>query len=301
MRQYFFIVIIIISSIFPSLVFARVQPAGIPHEALWFSQDPFVLGDKITISTLLYNSSPNRLRGTLVLYDGTTTIGSKPFLLQGGGASTIVTYPWTATAGAHAFHAEITAKQFFAAGNVEVADSIETPQTTVVDRVVLAPPVIPPPEAKKVIASNEIKNPVAPLHSLLLLAASALPEAGTESLLPDPTRGTTLPVVSQLEDFRKVTLRDEERALRRSNDVIGTTQSTTKSTSTGSTDTARSEGWSTLRQGVASRDVVRTPFAYAALFFHLVSESILAHPDVFYCVLIVSFVVFIRIVWGIFF
>ena len=118
----------------PVLVQAETVPAGVADRALWFSKEPFFEGESITIYTLLFNSSGNQLSGTLTLYDGTTTISAKTFSVMGGGASSVVAFPWRVTSGSHVFTAAITSKEFLTTTLSQTSDTVSTPKSGEVKR-----------------------------------------------------------------------------------------------------------------------------------------------------------------------
>jgi hypothetical protein len=98
--------------LFPSLVLATT---GFADGNFWLSKTTLIEGDVVGMYALLVNSSDEILSGEVQFSNVTagTLIGEPvPFLLQGGGTSSIVSVPWTSSIGMYQFSAQIVNASF---------------------------------------------------------------------------------------------------------------------------------------------------------------------------------------------
>lgn len=273
-RGQLFVAVALFALFAPSLIFAGAGNAGVPTESLWFSKDPFYAGEQVTVYAPLYNSSAYRFRGLVTLSDNGTTIGSKEFLLEPNGASEIVSFPWEATGGEHAFSLVITEGTFFLDNKnfVDLPVSGKTP--TEVRRFVEEKPKVSEPPAEEGVETQRYLS-------------SAIPRA----IISD-----TVPVLGGLERFRV----DQARRALNTSDAIETrilSGVSDSATSSVATTTPSKGGWSTLGEGLAGGDFLRTPWQYAKLFFMLIYTFFTTNVYAFYILL--AFIIY-KVVRGVF-
>ena len=114
------IFIFLIFSIFPfKNIFAQTQNVGIIPSNIWYSKDPFEEGDKIKIYTVVYNSDPRELSGTVIFFDNNIFLGKGDFSIAGKSTND-VSIDWTVTSGDHTIFAKIeNAKFLISSGKYE--------------------------------------------------------------------------------------------------------------------------------------------------------------------------------------
>ena len=114
------IFIFLIFSIFPfKNIFAQTQIVGIIPSNIWYSKDPFEEGDKIKIYTVVYNSDPRELSGTVIFFDNNIFLGKGDFSIAGKSTND-VSIDWTVTSGDHTIFAKIeNAKFLISSGKYE--------------------------------------------------------------------------------------------------------------------------------------------------------------------------------------
>jgi len=84
-------------------------PFGFVEGGIAYSQDPFFIGDTIQIHTFIFNSSSEKLSGTIEFFDSNTLIGEREFSIEKGGALPI-SIDWTVTPGTHEIFASMRAE-----------------------------------------------------------------------------------------------------------------------------------------------------------------------------------------------
>ena len=82
----------------PIFAFAATVPAGIPTGGIWFSKEPFYVGDQISVNTLVFNATSDVIRGSLELLDGVTILQQKDVAVDPGDSS-VVSFPVQVTRG----------------------------------------------------------------------------------------------------------------------------------------------------------------------------------------------------------
>lgn len=106
----FGIIILLVFSFIPlHIILAQTTGAsttGFVPGNIWYSQDPFVEGDKIKIYTVIFNGDTRELSGTVSFFDDLTLLGKKNFSLTGKSVKD-VNIDWTVTAGDHKIYATI--------------------------------------------------------------------------------------------------------------------------------------------------------------------------------------------------
>ncbi len=291
MQKYSILVFVFSLLFIPQILFAVVVPAGTLENSIWFSKDPFFAGEHITINTLLYNSSEYTLEGVLVLYDGTSTIGTRNFAIGNDGASTIISIPWTVTRGEHSFSSVIS-NSFLTKGNIRVSDTILNTNTKELKRyadVHTEDQHIPDVKGREILTlNNKTKSISTPLK---------LPDELPEKIvahIPDPILNDTLPVISGAESYRMNSYTHIEKGV---NDTVREIIARKNASTTKYANTHPS-GWEIIRSATLTGDVLHSPFAYAKLFFLLVGQFIVTNVYIFYIFLLFCIYVLLRIIWS---
>lgn len=317
----------------PHLAQAETVPAGVADRALWFSKEPFFEGESITIYTLLFNSGTNQLSGTLTLYDGTTTIAAKTFSVVGGGASSVVAFPWKVTGGSHVFTAVITSKEFLTTTLAQANDTVSTPKTGEVKRFadldtdadglgnktdtdddndgltdleekrIGSNPLVVDTDTDGIIdkldphpLTKEPAKKILETETAIAAEPATLPTAVADKL-PEPVLNTAIPVIGAIESYR---IKQEATAEASLQKTIGELAS--YATSSGAyADPAKPTGWEVFKEGALSEQVIKTPFQYVKLLFQILWQSLLGNTYVFYAFLLFIAFSIVRFVWGIFF
>lgn len=311
----------------PQILLASVVPAGTLDNSIWFSKDPFFVGESITVHTILYNSSKYNLEGTLTIRNGTTTIGSKYFMLDGGGASTIFSFPWTVTKGEHLFTATIS-NPFLTKNNTRVDDTISSTKTNELKRFADVDTDLDAVgnildtdddndglmdvEEKKLGTNSLLSDSdgdgipdisdseplvVAQIVTKSTSSPSKLPDAVSEKIsehIPDPVLNKALPIFGTAETYR-------EGSFLRMNEYVGNVVKEIIANQDASTTEAytdvRPGGWEIFRSGTISGDIVHSPFAYIKLFFLLVWQFIVGNVYAFYLFILFCTYWVLRLIW----
>jgi hypothetical protein len=98
----------VLCAFFLSASLAGAQTVGVVEGNLWYSKDPFFVGDSIRIYTGVFNGAPYDITGTVDFFDNGSRIGSTQFVVPGGGRLKEVWIDWTAATGVHVFSAAIS-------------------------------------------------------------------------------------------------------------------------------------------------------------------------------------------------
>lgn len=96
--------LLIILILFASPVFSAgpaIDNAGFVQSNIWYSKDPFYVGDKIRIYTVIFNGSAYDLSGAVEFLDNGAFIGKADFALASGGRVRDLWVDWKATEGKH--------------------------------------------------------------------------------------------------------------------------------------------------------------------------------------------------------
>ena len=336
MKKYIFTILILLS-IVPSVLHAATLPAGIPERSLWFSKDPFFAGESITVHTLIYNSTAYRLDGTLTLYDGTTTIAKKDFSIEGGGASSVVSFPWLVQGGNHALSASITAKQLYfgtrpttgplevvsttgvvkrfadvdtdgdGVGNLTDTDDDNDGLSDVEDKKLRTNSLLSDTDGDgmndKIDPQPLIKNIVEKknIPQKELLVPETLPPEISKKItdrVPEPVLEKALPIIGHIETYRKSAYATAEDGIKR---TITALDRTLQASSTAPSGKVAKSDWSFFREGALSKEVAHSPFEYVKLFTLLVWGFIIGNVYAFYLFALACIYALLRILWAIFY
>lgn len=305
LRKY--IVILILPLVFflaPAELFAKTLPAGFSKDLLWFSQDPFFVGDNITISTFVYNSSGYRMQGTMVLKDGTTTIDKRTFIVEGNGGYQLLSFPWVVTPGSHSFFATIERDEFTSATSSLASSTPSVTETSKVKRFAdydrnmnrvgdnTEPP---PPQAKTV--------PVATSATSSILTLSQNPARDLSIAInneaPAPVSSVAIPVISTIENIRL-----SQGAKAGNNLDVAEKRISSGYATTSLADTAHltkaGAGWSMMKDGLSNGLVIRSPLDYLKLLFALLLHFFTTNPYAFYALLVLVIYKLVSLVIGLF-
>lgn len=331
-----FVLLALFIAFLPAPLFAATAPAGVPKDALWFSKDPFFVGDTITIFTVVYNSTNYRLSGTMELRDGTTTISKKDFIVDTLGASQIVSFPWAVTAGNHLFSVIITQDELRREGGSLLTDPLAETKTTGAKRFAdldtdhdnIGNTVDTDDDGDGLTDVQEKKSKTDPLnpdtdgdgivdgkdpHPLTkdnLEASTSSPASSATSPKSGPINfveekiKTTLPepIVSKavpiLGSIEDFRTSQAGAADESVNGLIDTIRADPSTTVLPENKDAR---WPVLGEGITHGDAVKSPFTYAKLFFALVWDFVTSSPYVFYILILLVIFKVIRFLYRFFF
>lgn len=280
----------------PGIVFAATVPAGV-QSTLWFSQDPLPIGETVQVYSALYNSGEYDLSGVVTLHHGTTTLDSKPFVVAGKGGSAVVSFPYYVTTGTHAFSVSLSKLVLMSPDSSmkSIDPSIARSQSSVEKRIAVAAPA----PSSSASSTSPVQMGTQAIRSATEIATSTVAKAietaeavktQVEESAPARVIAVSTPVIGRVEDFRVESATDAHRR------IIAVAQSLPSSTSTPMTST-----WGHLASGVTEGEVFKTPFRYLELFLLLIWNFLVAHPFVFYGLLLAFCYKIVRAVLGMLF
>jgi hypothetical protein len=327
--------ILVLGTLFPVTLLAATAPAGVPKDALWFSKEPFFAGETITVFTVVYNSTDYRLSGTMELRDGTTTLAKKDFIVETLGASQIVSFPWTVTAGSHLFSAVITQDELRKEGGVLSDQSLAATKTTGAKRFadldtdhdglgnimdtdddgdglmdaeekkLKTDPLNPDTDGDGISDKKDAhpltKDKVKAATTTPLVPVSAKNETVTlveetmKTTLPEPIVSKAVPILGAIEDFRTKQAGAADDSVHA---LIKTIAIQTGATTSG---VGKVGGWSTLGKGVTHGDIAKSPFQYVKLFFALIWNLATSSVYIFYILILLILFKLVRALFRLFF
>lgn len=147
-------------------------PAGFAPGAVWLSQSAPIAGTGVRLYSVVYNSSPTAIEGTVSFTAGSSVVGSAPFSLEAG-ESSIVSVVWITTEGAYQIAAAI-----INAVEKETKKPIDIGQTSTTALAVSVLPPTPEPEAS--VALGTARSMVAsstPVVATVVSSATAVTES----------------------------------------------------------------------------------------------------------------------------
>mgnify|MGYP003429884540 CR=1 FL=1 len=283
---------------FPSVLFAATIPAGV-QSTLWFSKDPLPVGETIQVFATIYNSGVYDLNGVVTLHHGTTSLDTKPFLVAGAGGATVVSFPYLVTPGSHSFSVSLEKLTLMSPDSsmATINPTIVSTESRVEKRTAVVSPTVPAhtPLASSTPAlagAEAIRDATALATSTAAKAAEKVEEvkARVEDSVPARVIAETAPVIGRVESFRVNSATDAHRR------IVSVAQSLPASTSTPPSST-----WGHLASGVTEGEVFKTPFRYIELFLLLLWNFLVAHPFVFYGLLLAFCYKVVRTVLGVLF
>ncbi len=276
-----------------------LKNVGFLPSNIWYSKDPFFVGDKIRVYTVIFNGSDSDLEGTVEFYDNSTPIGKSGFSLAGGGRIRDIWIDWTATGGNHTISAKIINPKISAPGEAERSITIANAETGTNERVVDF-------DINKngVADSKEIvKNAIATGESVILSKIDDAVKKVNEVVPIKPVIETVKEKVEVVDDFResqekKVSLavanvkKDLENL--KVNESAAKIDSETPKISTEQSikDKNEKDGGIKLDKTIAEK-----PFKYVYLFFLSILEYILKVKIIFYGVMLAMVFFFGRLAY----
>ena len=307
MQKFFYIgIFFFLITLFPTPLLAGSVPAGFSKDQIWFSKDPFFVGDSIFINTLIYNSSPYQFEGIVTLKDATTTIDKRTFTVQGGGSSQVISFPWIVTAGKHDFSALIVSDVFTSGTSSITSASIPATETTKVKRFAdydkntngVGDSTEPPPPVRPVaqtkLTPTILTNPL-PDNPISLVEYTISNDA------PAPVAALALPVVGSVESFRVDQGTKASKNLTNIETRIASQNATTTNALLSSARTHASLGWSMLKNSATEGGLWKTPFDYLKLFIALIGHFFTVNVYAFYVLFLLILYQIVRTLIRIFF
>lgn len=320
---------VLLFTLLPFCAQAASTSAGLSKDSVWFSQDPFFAGERVVVFVLVYNSNSKEMKGVLELFDGTTKIGTREFSIKGEGGSEVVEFPWDVAGGNHAFSIKIVGP-VFVNGEEETEASLGAGESTKIERFAdidtdfdrVGNTTDPDDDNDGVSDVEEKKLGTDPLladtdgDGILdgaderPLAKDAPPDIKTDTAVtkiektinayvPDML-AQALPAIGYVEDFRE---RQGGRATTFVNEVqkqFPQAATSKEGDVKGIADTKPPSGWEIWKAGVTSKEVIRSPLAYAKLFFALVLQFLTTNVYAFYALALVLVIQLFRFLIGIF-
>lgn len=132
---------------------ATLKNAGFIQGNIWYSEDPFYVGDTIRIYSAIFNNSGSDLIGTVEFYDNAEKIGSSNFSAINGRLVEVWT-DWTVTPGKHKIYAKIVDAQIAKVGGGYEAVDLPTILTGNSEKSAL----LKPEEVKKIVEKIEAEK-----------------------------------------------------------------------------------------------------------------------------------------------
>ncbi len=266
-----------ISSFFISLFFFAssvfASSVSFVTDPIWFSPEPLVEGQKVTVHALLYNGETVGLSGTAFFFDGKVVLGQKPVTLPAG-SSKDVSISWTPTAGAHDLSVTLV--------NATLDNKEKTPVTLDPKDVPTLRVTVP----KKLSTNADGETETFPT---IQKGFDTVTEK-ISSVLPDPIEQKVDTIFSSVEDFRTVTAVDIE--LKRQE---------YKQNIKDAFDADITNGADAITNNGEMKDVqLKKPLAYVGLFFMTLFGFIFKIKAVFYVVGIIILYVIIRKIFRLF-
>ncbi len=310
-------------------------PAGVLKDQIWFSKDPFFVGDTITIFTFVFNSSYYRLSGTMVLKDGTTTIDKKTFTVLPAGGSQVVSFPWTVTSGQHNFSAKISDNQLDKVTGGVVDTPISTTQTILVKRFadldtdhdgvgnltdtdddgdglsdieekkLGTDPLNPDtdgdgmPDGKDPYPlTKEVPPPLPPPAPLLPVNPIKTLEQSISTNAPEPVSSTAIPVIGFVEDVRVSQAKAANKSVVKTALTVASNSVVEKRG--GAATPLPTSAWGVFADGITSGNATKTPFEHMKLFLALVWQFFTSNIYAFYALLLLVIYKVVRLVFQLF-
>ena len=257
--------------LFPSLTFA--SSVSFVTDPIWFSPEPVVEGQKVTVHTQLYNGESVALSATAFFFDGKVVLGQKPVTLPAL-SSKDITILWTPTAGAHDLSVSLV--------NATLDNREKTPVTLDPKDVPTLRVVVP----KKLTTGGDDTTPTFPTIQKGLDTVSEK----VSDILPDPVEQKLDSVFSTVDDFRTETATSIE--LKRQE---------YKQNIKDAFDADITNGADAITNKGEMKDVqLKKPLAYVGLFFMTLFGFIFKIKAVFYIVGCIILYIIIRKIFRLF-
>lgn len=280
----------------PVSALAAPLPAGIQGR-LWFSQDPIITGETVTVYALVYNSSDQILNGMIQLHDGSLIINKKPFTIDAHGGSRVLSFPVLITAGSHSFYAILTdvALQSDDGSTIGIFPTLSVVTTSTEKRTAVNTAVVVPTKA----ASSSVPALVSAAQVLETTSAQVVGDTMNQisDSAPVSVAAHALPFIGGVEAFRSDQAESSLERMHALENILPVKLSTTSS----SGQNIKPNTWTYLTSGVSNGEMFKTPFRYIELFLLLVWNFLTAHVIVFYALVIFLLYKLVRGILGVFF
>lgn len=295
MKKYFTVIFFCFAILFPLVTLAAPLPAGIQGR-LWFSQDPLIAGETITVYALVYNSSDSVLDGMIVLYDGATSMNKKPFTIDAHGGSRVLSFPVLISGGTHSFYAVLSDVAMLRAdGSTLGISPILSFATTSIEKRTAAKPTV----ESVTIASSSVPALVSAAQVLATTSAQVVGETLTQisGSAPVTVAAHALPIIGGVETFRA---HQAESSLERIH-VLENTLPVKFAATSSQGKIIKPSTWNYLTSGASTGEMFKTPFRYIQLFLLLLWNFMTAHIFVFYTLVLILLYKIVRGILGVFF
>ncbi len=282
----------------PSAAAAVTSPAGIPTGGIWFSKEPFYVGDQITVNSLVFNASTVVVRGSLELLDGPTILQQKDVVLNPGD-SKIISFPLQVTRGKHAYQIRVANGDFTDQGGLPVVlgssgDYVD--HTLALERTAMVTPVQAVPTGEDVSQSSTSTFAINAADPITAKDAQGVASA-VEKVIPpsivQPVVNAAVPVIGATESFRVgeananakrigVTIGDLASELGTAKVLGASTEATSSKKGIISAVMEKISAWGVFRRGLTTGNFIQSPFGYVKLFFFLLYHALISSAWVFY-------------------
>ncbi len=106
----------------------HADQVGFPEKSIWYSDDTFIVGNVVTIYTLVVNGESSTLTGTVRFFDRDTVLGEKKVTIDKNDAK-VVSLDWKVSEGEHQFSAQFSQVSAIEADGKKVSIVPTTPAT----------------------------------------------------------------------------------------------------------------------------------------------------------------------------
>lgn len=240
-------------------LFAHAEAnAGFVDTAIWFSNEPDVVGETTTISTLINNQDPKAVYGVVGFYDNGNVIAKKPTTVEPH-ASKVVSTTWKVTEGSHTILVKFEDTRYT---NDKGAETIVTNSEAA-------------PYRFNVTADKTATEKTTTDTTVTTATTTAEKTVGQ-------VKGAATSAIGSFDDFRaKTSVGLQEKATQASKEIEQIkTESAKPQSSTATKPTSDS--------------FLKTPFAYLKMIFFKVAYFIFHSAYMFYGLIILIIILFIR-------
>ena len=326
---------VILGFLFPFAASALSIPAGVLKDQIWFSKDPFFVGDTISIFTFVFNSSDYRLSGTMVLSDGTTTIDKKTFTVLPSGGSQVISFPWTVTRGQHNFIAKISENQLDKVSGGVVDTPISTTQTVsvkrfadldtdhdgignltdtdddgdglsdILEKKLGTDPLNPDTDGDGILDGKdphplvkEVLPPPPPPTPIIPVNPIKTIEQSISENAPLPVANTAIPVIGFMEDIRVSQAKSANKSVVKA--AVNVASDASVHAGKGSATQTPTSAWGVFAHGITSGEAAKGPFDFVKLFLALIWQFFTTNMYAFYALLLLVIYKAVRLVFQLF-
>jgi len=266
MKKYFVCLVIILSTLFATPIFAdtTVNSGFIPGQ-IWYSKDPLIEGDTVNIHTAAWNGETNSVNVKVEFYDKNVILGSRDVIIAPTELQD-VSIPWKITAGDHEISAKIISSTVAVSGKTEKVTLKRT--STASDKQFVA-----------VLVKNKDGDPISEadvLKNQLDQASSTI-----SNVVPEDVSTSLSSGFSTIDNLRNDTLTQVDAAKVATQKEIGQVLGA-------ETKNINADKVSNVQ------DATKKPIAYIKLFLLSVASFILGNKIIFYGILIVLAFLIIR-------